>query len=41
MTKEQIEKFDKEVEMVVFYDMAKRYGFCTPYCECGCQEAPK
>ena len=32
-------KFEREVEMITFYDMAKRHGFCTPYCECGlCRE---
>ena len=34
MTAEQEEQFNKEVEIVVFYHMAKKYGFCSPYCEC-------
>ena len=42
MTDKDRENFEREVDLVVFYDMAKRYGFCTPYCECDCSiEAPK
>ena len=41
MTVEQEKQFNKEVDMVIFYDMAKRYGFCTPYCECGCKDKPE
>jgi hypothetical protein len=32
---EKEEKFNREVDMVVFYSIAKKYGFCNPYCECG------
>jgi hypothetical protein len=35
MTEREREKFEREVEMITFYDMSQRYGFCTPYCECG------
>ena len=35
MTTEQEEKFNKDVDMMQFYALAQKYGFCTPYCECG------
>jgi hypothetical protein len=39
MSNEDRIKFEREVEMIEFYAMAKRYGFCTPFCECGlCRE---
>ena len=27
--------FDRQVEIMQFYTLSKRYGFCTPFCECG------
>lgn len=35
MTVEQKEKFEREVDMIQFYALAQKYGFCNPYCECG------
>jgi hypothetical protein len=36
------ERYNRELDMVVFYTIAKRYGFCTPYCECGlCRKEKK
>jgi hypothetical protein len=40
MTSKEQEKFEKEIELVEFYILAKKYGFCNPYCECGCLEKP-
>jgi len=25
---------EREIEIVQFYTLAKKYGFCSPYCEC-------
>jgi len=33
--KEQEEQFEREVEIIKFYSIAQKYGFCNPYCECG------
>lgn len=41
MTVEQEKQFNKELELVEFYTLAQKYGFCTPYCECGNCEAPE
>jgi len=39
MTTEEKVKFEKEVDMIQFYALAQKYGFCTPFCECGmCRE---
>lgn len=27
--------FERQVEIVQFYAMSQKYGFCTPFCECG------
>jgi hypothetical protein len=29
------EKFKKDLDITIFYSLAKKYGFCNPYCECG------
>ena len=34
MTDKEKEKFEKEVDMLRFYALAQKYGFCTPWCEC-------
>ena len=34
MDKDVWKEWEKEVELIQFYAMAQRYGFCTPYCEC-------
>lgn len=26
--------FDRQVEIIEFYALAQKYGFCSPYCEC-------
>jgi len=31
---EKKRRFERESDMVKFYTLAKKYGFCTPYCEC-------
>jgi len=41
MTDKEQEKFEKEVDLVEFYTLAKKYGFCNPYCECNCSEKPE
>lgn len=41
MTIEQKEKFEKELDIVQFYTIAKKYGFCNPYCDCELCEAPE
>jgi len=28
------ERHEREVEMIQFYALAQKYGFCTPFCEC-------
>ena len=36
MTDNYIElSFDRQVEILEFYALSQRYGFCTPFCECG------
>jgi len=32
---DKIKQFEREVEMIQFYSIAQKYGFCNPYCECG------
>lgn len=32
---EKERKYERELEIVQFYSLAQRYGFCNPYCECG------
>lgn len=27
--------FERQVEIMEFYSLAQKYGFCTPFCECG------
>lgn len=34
MTIEQEEKLNRDIEIITFYSIAKKYGFCNPYCEC-------
>lgn len=29
------ERHKREVEIIEFYALAQKYGFCTPFCECG------
>ena len=37
--KDRLERFEREVEIVTFYSLAQKYGFCNPFCECGlCQK---
>lgn len=35
MKKEDEKKLIRELDIVLFYSLAQKYGFCTPYCECG------
>jgi hypothetical protein len=28
------EKWERQIEMIKFYAMAKKHGFCFPGCEC-------
>ena len=41
MTKEKEKKFERELDIVQFYTLAKKYGFCNPYCECGLCKKPE
>ena len=27
--------YERQVEIVEFYTLAQKYGFCNPFCECG------
>lgn len=41
MTEKQEKKFKKELDLVQFYTLAKKYGFCNPYCGCNCSKKPE
>lgn len=32
--KNEWEKWEREIDMIKFYALAKKYGFCFPGCEC-------
>lgn len=32
--KEVVETSKEQEKFLEFYDLAERYGFCTPWCEC-------
>jgi hypothetical protein len=34
MTEKDRKKFEREIEIIEFYNLARKYGFCIPYCEC-------
>ena len=37
MSNEEIKNipYERQVEIVEFYTLAQKYGFCNPFCECG------
>jgi len=41
MTKEEEKRFEEELDMVKFYTLARKYGFCSPYCDCRLCKKPE